>query len=149
MTTIRTATDDDLPRILALLTQSSLPTEDLADAVATFLVDERDGALAGVIGLQRFGQAGLLRSLAVAPAYQGQGIARRLVVALETEARLQEIDALYLLTQTAERFFTLQAFEALPREQAPAALQASAEFRSLCPASAVCMGKRLSAVAPR
>jgi amino-acid N-acetyltransferase len=149
MTMIRTATDDDLPRILALLTQSSLPTEDLADAMATFLVDERDGALAGVIGLQRFGQAGLLRSLAVAPAYQGQGIARRLVVALETEARLQEIDALYLLTQTAERFFTLQAFEALPREQAPAALQASAEFRSLCPASAVCMGKRLSAVAPR
>ncbi|KRA54478.1 hypothetical protein ASD77_07705 [Pseudoxanthomonas sp. Root65] len=149
MTTIRTATDDDLPRILALLTQSSLPTEDLADAMATFLVDERDGALAGVIGLQRFGQAGLLRSLAVAPAYQGQGIARRLVAALETEARLQEIDALYLLTQTAERFFTLQAFEALPREQAPAALQASAEFHSLCPASAVCMRKRLSAVAPR
>lgn len=149
MTTIRTATDDDLPRILALLTQASLPTEDLADAMATFLVDERDGALAGVIGLQRFGQAGLLRSLAVAPAYQGQGIARRLVVALETEARLQEIDALYLLTQTAERFFTLQAFEALPREQAPAGLQASAEFRSLCPASAVCMGKRLPAVAPR
>lgn len=149
MTMIRTATDDDLPRILALLTQSSLPTEDLADAMATFLVDERDGALAGVIGLQRFGQAGLLRSLAVAPAYQGQGIARRLVVALETEARLQEIDALYLLTQTAERFFTLQAFEAMPREQAPAALQASAEFHSLCPASAVCMRKRLSAVAPR
>jgi len=85
----------------------------------------------------------------VAPAYQGQGIARRLVVALETESRLQEIDALYLLTQTAERFFTLQAFEALPREQAPAALQASAEFHSLCPASAVCMHKRLSAVAPR
>ena len=149
MTTIRTATDDDLPRILALLTQASLPTEDLADAVPTFLVDERDGALAGVIGLQRFGQAGLLRSLAVAPAYQGQGIARRLVATLETEARLQDIDALYLLTQTAERFFTLQAFEALPREQAPAGLQASAEFRSLCPASAVCMGKRLSAVAPR
>nr|WP_298129825.1 arsenic resistance N-acetyltransferase ArsN2 [uncultured Pseudoxanthomonas sp.] len=149
MTTIRTATDDDLPRILALLTQSSLPTADLVDAVPTFLVDERDGALAGVIGLQRFGQAGLLRSLAVAPAYQGQGIARRLVAALETEARQQDIDALYLLTQTAERFFTLQAFEALPREQAPAALLASAEFRSLCPASAVCMRKRLSAVAPR
>ncbi|MCH6483838.1 arsenic resistance N-acetyltransferase ArsN2 [Pseudoxanthomonas sp. LH2527] len=149
MTTIRTATDDDLPRILALLTQSSLPTADLVDAVATFLVDERDGALAGVIGLQRFGQAGLLRSLAVAPAYQGQGIARRLVAALETEARQQDIDALYLLTQTAERFFTLQAFEALPRDQAPAGLQASAEFRSLCPASAVCMRKRLSAVAPR
>ena len=149
MTTIRTATDDDLPRILALLTQASLPTEDLADAMATFLVDERDGALAGVIGLQRFGQAGLLRSLAVAPAYQGQGIARRLVAALETEARQQDIDVLYLLTQTAERFFTLQAFEALPREQAPAALQASAEFQSLCPASAVCMRKRLSAVAPR
>lgn len=149
MTTIRTATDDNLPRILALLTQSSLPTDDLADAVATFLIDERDGALAGVIGLQRFGQAGLLRSLAVAPAHQGQGIARRLVAALETEARQQDIDALYLLTQTAERFFTLQAFEALPREQAPAALQASAEFRSLCPASAACMRKRLSAVAPR
>lgn len=144
MTTIHFATGDDRPHLLALLTQSSLPTEDLADADVTFLVDARGGDTTGVIGLQSFGTDALLRSLAVAQDHRGQGIARRLVSELEATARHRGIDTVYLLTQTAERFFLLQGFEALPRHEAPASLQSSAEFRSLCPASAVCMRKRLT-----
>lgn len=141
---IRPATQAELPALLALLRQSALPVEDIAEAGVSFLVDVRDGEVAGVIGLQRAGEDALLRSLAVAPAWRGQGLARQLVAALETDACAQAIGGLYLLTQTAERFFSLQGFQVLPRGEAPAALQASTEFRSLCPASAVCMHKRIS-----
>ena len=143
MTTILLATEDDLPHLLALLKHASLPTEDLVDADVAFLVADSDGTMAGVIGLQPFGTDALLRSLAVAHDHRGQGIARRLVSELEAMARHRGIDTVYLLTQTAERFFLLQGFKALPRHEAPATLQSSAEFRSLCPASAVCMRKRL------
>lgn len=144
---IRPATEAERPALLALLRQSALPVEDIAEAGVSFLVDVRDGEVAGVIGLQRAGKDALLRSLAVAPARRGQGLARQLVAALEADAAAQDIAGLYLLTQTAERFFSLQGFQVLPREEAPAPLQASAEFRSLCPASAVCMHKRISPAA--
>lgn len=144
MTTIRFATEDDLPHLLALLKHASLPTEDLVDADVAFLVADSDGTMAGVIGLQSFGTDALLRSLAVAADHRGHGLARRLVSELETAARHRGIDKVYLLTQTAERFFRLQGFDTLPRHEAPATLQSSAEFRSLCPASATCMRKRLT-----
>jgi amino-acid N-acetyltransferase len=44
-----------------------------------------------------------------------------------------------LLTTTAAPFFTRFGFTSAARDAAPAALRATAEFASLCPASAVCM----------
>lgn len=140
---LRPATDDDLPRITALLRQSALPVDDLADATVHFLVEDDDMELAGVIGLQRFDGVALLRSLAVAPAHRRGGLGGRLVAALEARARDLGITELVLLTQTAEAFFLRNDYQRIRRDDAPAAVQASAEFRTLCPASAVCMAKRL------
>ncbi len=47
----------------------------------------------------------------------------------------------YLLTTTAAPYFERFGFTEVPRTSAPAALQASSEFASVCPASATC--KRL------
>jgi amino-acid N-acetyltransferase len=49
------------------------------------------------------------------------------------------------LTETAENFFRGLGYEAIDRRYVPEEIQQSAEFRSLCPASAVCMTKSLSA----
>lgn len=143
MTPLRVATAHDLPGIVALLRQHALPTEDLAESEVFFLVEAQDATLTGVIGLQRFGTAGLLRSLAVAPARKGQGTGRRLLAQLEEHARGQGVTELVLLTQTAQAFFEGSGYALIRRDAAPAAMQQAAEFRTLCPASAVCMAKLL------
>jgi amino-acid N-acetyltransferase len=49
-----------------------------------------------------------------------------------------------LLTETAEKFFRAIGYEVIDRRHVPEEIKQSAEFRSLCPASAVCMSKLLA-----
>jgi amino-acid N-acetyltransferase len=49
-----------------------------------------------------------------------------------------------LLTQTAEALFAQHGYRRAERASAPAALQASPQFASLCPSSAVFMQKDLT-----
>jgi amino-acid N-acetyltransferase len=49
----------------------------------------------------------------------------------------------FLLTTTAEAFFPKFGFEQIQRIDVPISLQASVEFQSACPASAIVMRKRL------
>ena len=97
-----------------------------------------------VAGLERFGECALLRSLAVAPAQRHQDIASRLVATLEAGAYARGLRHFYLLTETAKDFFLKRGYEVVPRAAAPRPLQESAEFRTLCPAAAVCMHKPLA-----
>ena len=49
-----------------------------------------------------------------------------------------------LLTTTAEKFFPRFGFEQIAREDVPPSVQASVEFTSACPTSAIVMRKRLT-----
>jgi amino-acid N-acetyltransferase len=134
----------DRAAIEALLTVASLPTSDLARATGPeFRVVRDGGRVVGAIGLERYGDVGLLRSLVVAPDQRGRGLGTVLVDALEQEARSTGIATLVLLTQTAEVFFANRGYRRIGRADAPQAVQASAEFRSLCPVSAVAMSRVL------
>lgn len=141
---IRAATVRDRDAVHALLRGEALPLDGLPEDLAHFLVAEQDGALVGVIGLEPYGEAGLLRSAAVAPAVRGTGLGARLVTALVGAARAAGIRELTLLTTTAEGWFPRFGFERIAREEAAASLQASAEFRGACPASATTMRLRLA-----
>ncbi|CAN4277233.1 arsenic resistance N-acetyltransferase ArsN2 [Pseudoxanthomonas sp. LjRoot125] len=143
MSTIRPANGADLPRIAALLDAEALPTTDLTTSRIAFLIDEDHAGLVAAIGLEQHADTGLLRSLVVAPAHRGAGHARRLVEALEAQARACGIRDLVLLTQTAAPFFARAGYAVITRGNAPRAVQDSAEFRALCPASATCMHKVL------
>jgi amino-acid N-acetyltransferase len=59
-------------------------------------------------------------------------------------ARSLGVRELYLLTMTAAPFFVKHGFEKVERAKAPASLQGTTEFASLCPVSSVCMRKRLA-----
>lgn len=108
-----------------------------------FLLARVGPDIAGVVGLEvRQGDA-LLRSLAVAEGYRNKGLATLLVEKIENHARTLKISTLYLLTLTAEGFFAKRDFRQTARSSAPAGIQKTAEFRGLCPASAVFMTKRL------
>ena len=81
--------------------------------------------------------------LAVNKGYRDKGLATLLVDKIENYARSLEICTLYLLTMTVEDFFKKCDFRGAARGTAPAGIQNTAEFRGLCPASAVFMTKRL------
>ncbi len=142
---VRAATQADRPAVLALLQQAGLPHQDLAAPAVHLLVAERAGQLAGVVGLQACGEASLLRSLAVDARLRGAGLGSLLAQQAERCARERGDRALWLLTADAAGFFAARGYQVAARAQAPSAIQASAQFQTLCPASATCMAKPLRA----
>lgn len=137
----------DLPRIRALLGEQGLPVCDL-DARVQFLVACAAGEVIGAGALEPYGETALLRSLVVQDSWRGRGLGRRLVKALERQARAAGVRELVLLTDSAQEFFAQIEFRRIERTQAPPAVRDSAEFRTLCPSSAVCMSKALRSTAP-
>lgn len=139
---MRESTAEDLPAIRSLLTEASLPTADLESSPGLRLwVAEDGGALVGVIGLEPFRGAGLLRSLVVAPHHRKRGLGRRLVDTVEGHAKAAGLKQLALLTETADRFFEAFGYRLVDRHNVPDEIRQSAEFRTLCPLSARCMAK--------
>jgi amino-acid N-acetyltransferase len=142
--TIRPALQDDWQGIVALLGASRLPTADLsAESSGDFLVADEAGFIVGAAAMVRYGEHGLLRSLAVDPAWQRCGLGRTLVDAAEDRARSAGVQSLTLLTQTASGFFGALGYREISRAGAPPLLQSSAQFTDLCPGSSTCMTKDL------
>jgi amino-acid N-acetyltransferase len=142
---IRLAKDTDLDAIESLLIQSQLPTAGVRDELCSFLVAEADARVVGVVGMEKRGNYGLLRSTAVAPEWRGKHVAKRLVEQIIADAESQGVNALYLLTTTAERYFPNFGFEVTARDVVPQDIKATEEFREACPASATVMCLKLTA----
>lgn len=145
MTTIERARPGDLEEILALLAASQLPLAGLHDHLATTLV-ARDGArIVGSAALERYADGVLLRSVAVLAECRGRRHGRDLTEAAIRLAHACRTPAIYLLTTTAEDYFRQYGFQSISRDDVPATVQASVEFRSACPASATVMRKTMTA----
>jgi amino-acid N-acetyltransferase len=140
---IRAAEAADRERIEALLRQNDLPTEGVQDALGGFLVAEDGEDIVGVAGIERCGEFGLLRSVAVDENWRGHGVARRLVDRLIETSRAHSLAGLYLLTTTAEGYFPNFGFQATTRDAVPDAVRATDEFQHACPASATVMALSL------
>lgn len=141
---VQPASRKELPEILELLKEADLPVEGVEEHLESFLVARHGGALVGCVGMEIYGDVGLLRSLAVRPSTRGAGVGRRLVEELFQRAREKGLTALYLLTTTAEEYFPRFGFVVVQRQDADPRLHASEEFRGACPDSAICMVRRSS-----
>jgi len=120
---------EDWPKIKALLLESGLPYEDIETAQLKHFLVIRDGErIAAVVGLEPFGFAALLRSLAVAPNYRRFGFASNLLARIEEYAREKDIEDLYLLTMTAVSFFEQRGYQKIDRKDVPEVIQATSEF---------------------
>ena len=138
------AHSNDLAKIQALLKSCHLPYADLTPQhLEHFLAYKEDRSIVGVVGLEVNGESVLLRSLAVHPDYRGQGIGNRLVEKIEAYAVEMGVKALYLLTTTAAEYFAGRDYQKIERGEAPQEIQATQEFASICPDSAVCMCKEI------
>jgi amino-acid N-acetyltransferase len=134
------AVDDD---VKALLSANELPIDDLDDP-AIRLYGAYDGErLVGVVGLQALDGTALLRSLAVVAAHRDRGVGGRLCEHTIDEARRRGLAELWLLTTSARDYFVRRGYEPVPRDRAPLAVRTTAQFSSLCPASATVMRRPL------
>ena len=133
---------DELPEVIALLEANGLPTSDLSPDVRLLGVRDSLG-LEGVVGIEARGEVGLLRSLAVRSDRRASGLGSALVLEIEQLAAAEGISELYLLTTTAEGFFSHRGYSLLQRESAPGAIRSTSEFMNVCPASATFMRKVL------
>ena len=142
--TIHKAGTQDLRLLRDWLTAEGLPIEDLSpDLLAGFLVMRGPEGVLGMIGLEHYGDVGLLRSLVVDPAVRGAGAGRALVEALESKARARGVRELWLLTIDADRWFAGLGYAVRVRDDAPGPISSTREFSGLCPDDAVLMSKRL------
>jgi arsenate reductase len=134
----------DLDAVERLLRDAELPTAGVSGCFpGGYAVVREDAEIVAVAGLEVYGTAALLRAVAVAPSHRDRGLARRLVEDRLRVARERGLPRVYLLTTTAGSYFRRLGFEDVARAQAPDELRASPEFAALCPASAVCLARRL------
>ena len=128
--------------VKALIAGAGLGVQDLeSQQLVHFIVARKGDAIVGAVGLEPAGESALLRSLAVEEGHRRQTIARRLVASIEKYARSHGVGRMFLLTTGAADFFVKQGYRPVPRESAPAPVQATEEFRSICPDSAACLSK--------
>lgn len=141
--TLRPAKEPDLEYVEQLLRENDLPTEDVRSKAGSFYVGGDAGDRVGVGGVEVYGSDGLLRSVVVERSARGAGVGSGLCEALEATAVADGVETLNLLTTTAAGFFEDLGYERIEREGAPEAIRETAQFDSLCPASAACMRKHL------
>ncbi|MDX2009312.1 MAG: HAD-IA family hydrolase [Myxococcaceae bacterium] len=138
---LRPARAQDRGQVEAVLSAAGLPLDGLdLGFPASFVVAVTPGTparLVGVAGLEVHGADGLLRSVAVAADLQRTGLGSVLVEERLAEARKLGLEHVSLLTTTAADWFSRRGFVRRPREAASTGLQASVEFSTACPSSAV------------
>lgn len=136
---------DGLEELAQVLERAGLPGGDVRLPGRRFFRAVDAGGLVGFGGLEGQGPDLLLRSVVVHPNRRGCGHGAALVHALEAQAAALEGERLHLLTTTAANFFYRLGYAPAAREAAPAAIAATAQFVSLCPASASYLVKPLPA----
>jgi N-acetylglutamate synthase-like GNAT family acetyltransferase len=141
--TLRRAAASDWAAVAGLLEANELPLDGAQAHLSNYVLAIADGEVIGSAGAELHGDVALLRSVAVAPGLQQRGIGRSLVSLLLEEARRRGIRSVHLLSVTAPEYFARFGFKRGPRELAPPALQASAEFQGACPACAAFMSLTL------
>jgi amino-acid N-acetyltransferase len=127
--------------IISLLQSEGLPVNDLPPELPNFLMATGNGCVVGGIGLEIYERNGLLRSLVVKHEYRNMKIAADLINELEKLAKNAGLNAVYLLTETAQDYFSKKGYEVVNRSDAPESLKQSSEFSHVCPSTAVLMRK--------
>ncbi len=134
---------DRLDAVERLLASENLPTDDVREKPDCFHLARRDGRPVGVGGLEVLGTDALLRSVVVSEHARGEGVGTAVCDALATRAADRGVERLYLLTTSAEGFFTDRGYEQVDRTAVPERVRETTQFASLCPATATAMCRTL------
>jgi len=140
---VRKAINDDIEQIKRILRDLDLVSENVEDHLQDFLVLTDNKRITGCIGIEIYEKVALLRSLGVVPAFQKQGYGLQLLQRIEVLAENKSVSSLYLLTNTADKFFSKFGYATINREDAPLTISKTREFSELCPTTSIFMKKEL------
>jgi len=129
--------------VITLLQAENLPAGDLPEELDNFLVIFDGNEVVGSVGLEVYGNYGLLRSLAVNKSFRNKGIGNELLDEIEKSATANNLAGIYLLTETAPDYFKRKGYKQIDRTAIPVEVQQSSEFSHVCPVSAIVMKKEL------
>ena len=136
---VEPASPEDLGAVRALLDEAGLYAGDLEARLDDVLVARADAGVVGAGALEVSGEDALLRSLALAPDRRGAAAGTHLVASLAARAREAGVARVWLLTETAEPFFTSLGFEPVDRGALPSELEASPSAGANCAETAIAM----------
>jgi amino-acid N-acetyltransferase len=136
---ISRAEETDLLEVDTLLSDCELPTDGLAGHWRSLFLARSGKRLAGCAAVELYGSEGLLRSVAVKPEYRNRGLGDQLTHRVLQVAGARGVSRVYLLTETAERYFLRFGFVPVDRVNIPENVKESAEFTGACPESALAM----------
>ena len=143
-TNIQKARIEDWSEIEELLASCHLPSDDITeDHLEHFRLIKNAGRLQAVVGLELYGKYGLLRSLAVREQHRSKGWGKMLARHVESYAREQNLERLFLLTTTADQFFERLGYTRINRSNLPEQIRQSSQFKDICPSTAVVLNKIL------
>jgi amino-acid N-acetyltransferase len=145
--TIRPARAEDRDAVEALLHRARLPPDGLDEQFGEpYAVAEADGRIVGAAGVEVYGDAGLLRSVAVDEAWQGRGLGAALTRERLAWAERRGLGEVYLMTNTAAGYFPRLGFAPVARDAVPDAVRESLQFAVVCPSTAAVMVRRVGEV---
>ncbi len=134
----------DDPGLAGALAGAGLPTDDLAEPGRRFFAYETlSGRRVGHAGFEIHGAEVLLRSLVVEPQARGGGFGAAIHARLARRAFDLGGRRAWVLTTTVADWLTAKGFARAERADAPAAILATRQARSLCPASAVLLTRQI------
>lgn len=137
------ADKSDLNWISEKLKEEELCYDDLASPGVTLWKVKGEQPV-GFFGLEYCGEDALLRSVVVLSTERSKGLGSIFVNEAIRIAEKDKIRNLYLLTFSAEKFFTRFGFEKIERNSVPEAVGKTHEFATFCPDTAVCMMKKIT-----
>ncbi|MCI3973873.1 MULTISPECIES: arsenic resistance N-acetyltransferase ArsN2 [Burkholderia] len=112
-------------------------------SLTNFVVVVNSQGLVACGGIEFHGNFALIRSIAVAEQARGAGVGKAIVSRLLAQCRSRAVEAVALLTTTAEDYFAKEGFMRVARNDVPHLLLASSQFQGVCPGSATVMLKVL------
>lgn len=132
-----------LEEIQKLLQNSRLPFEDIGTHLQNFLCMMNKEEIIAVGGFEIYDEIALLRSLAVTEAKRNEGFGQIIYSALIDHAKTKNIKTIYLLTETAEKFFLKNGFLKVERNIIPETIKNTYEYKKLCAESAIVLMKNI------
>ena len=132
-----------LEEIQKLLKNSGLPFEDINNHLNNFLCMMNNEEIIAVGGMEIYDDVSLLRSLAVTEGKRNEGLGQLIYFALIEHAKTKNIKSIYLLTETAEKFFIKNGFTKVERNIIPETIKNTYEYKKLCAESAIVLMKNI------
>lgn len=131
--TIRIATFEDIDILKSFLDKAKLNTKGINEMIDTFLImEDEEGQMKATIGMEPFGESGLLRSLVVT-ANTSENDLLYLFKEMFLLAKNKEIKDLYLATNKlgAMKFVGVLGFQPVDKDQIPIAFLSSEHVKHI------------------